>query len=396
MGQIVSQFGDRLNQMALIVLVYQRTEGSAFELAKIMSFTIIPSFFVSPFAGAYVDRWNRKHTMIITDILRAILVMAIPLFFMKSVSLVPVYVVVFLVFSISCFFIPSKLSIIPELVSKEKLLLANSLTNTTMMIAAVIGVGLGGPLIEKVGAEFGFYIDASTYMVSALLLCCIRVSNAHLKKNLNQQTISAADARPVFADIAQGMRYVGSNPYVRFVFAAIFVLMAAAGAVYIVGIVFIQKVFGSITKDLGLLSVFLGVGFFAGALLTGRFGHSFSKFRIMFLGLIASGLSIAGFVFVLKWCAMPGLAVMLAVMMGISVGPVFISGNTLIHEIIKPEMRGRIFSSLGIVMNSGFLVFMFIASKLSEFYAPESILLSVSGVLMLYGIGGILRFKGRR
>ena len=56
LGQIISQFGDRLNQMVLIAIVYARTPGSPFELAKFFSFTIIPSFFVSPLAGAFIDR----------------------------------------------------------------------------------------------------------------------------------------------------------------------------------------------------------------------------------------------------------------------------------------------------------------------------------------------------
>ena len=108
LGQIVSQFGDRLNQMALIALIYSRTGGSAVGLAKVMSFTIIPSFLISPFAGALVDRWNHKYTMIITDIIRAGLVILIPLFFLKGSSLVPLYITVFLIFSTSCFFLPSK------------------------------------------------------------------------------------------------------------------------------------------------------------------------------------------------------------------------------------------------------------------------------------------------
>jgi len=182
LGQIISQFGDRLNQMALIALIYNRTGGSAFGLAKIMAFTIIPSLFISPFAGAYVDRWNYKYTMIISDIIRAVLVLLIPLWFIKLNSLVPLYISVFFVFTTSCFFLPSKFSIIPELVDKEKLLIANSLTNTTMMLAAVLGIGLGGTLIEKVGAKSGFYFDSFTYILSGLLLWQRQADKFHYRR----------------------------------------------------------------------------------------------------------------------------------------------------------------------------------------------------------------------
>ncbi len=396
LGQIISQFGDRLNQMALIGLVYSRIGGSAFGLAKVMSFTIIPSFLISPIAGAYVDRWNRKYTMIITDIIRAILVLLIPLCFVKFDSFIPVYIIVFFVFSTSCFFLPSKFSIIPELVPKEKLLMANSLTNTTMMIAAVLGVGLGGPLIEKVGAKIGFRIDSATYIFSAVLLCFISIKSSNIKKEPAHKNISEIYNKSIFFDIKEGIKYVFAHPDVRFVFSTVFMLMSAAGAIYIVTIVFIQQVFGSVTRDLGFLSVFLGLGFFLGALLCGRFGNKVGKVRIIFLCLILSGVFIGCFVVFLKLYSSLIVAAVIASFIGLTVGPIFISGNTLIHEVIKAEMRGRIFSSLGIVMNLGFLVFMFMASKLSELFNPMWIILAISLCFIVNGLYGLLTFKIKR
>ncbi len=395
LGQIISQFGDRLNQMALISLIYNRTGGSAFGLAKIMSFTIIPSFLVSPFAGAYVDRWKYKHTMIISDIIRAVLVLLIPLWFVKMDSLVPLYISVFLVFTTSCFFLPSKFSIIPELVDKEKLLIANSLINTTMMFAAVLGIGLGGTLIEKVGAKSGFYIDSCTYLVSGLLLCFVNLKSRHKIKN-DPVDGAAIKTVSIFSDIKEGIKYVFANPYLRFVFSTIFMLMSAAGALYIVAIVFIQQAFSSVTRDLGVLSIFLGVGFFLGALMCGRFFNKISKVRIIFFSMIASGIFIGCFAVLLKVFSQLYIAMILSVLIGISVGPIFISGNTLIHEVIKANMRGRIFSILGIIMNLGFLIFMFVSSKLSEFSNPMWVILMISACFILYGIFGVLKFGTRR
>ncbi len=392
LGQIISQFGDRLNQMALIALIYKRTGGSAFGLAKIMSFTIIPSFLVSPFAGAYVDRWNYKQTMIISDLIRAVLVLLIPLWFVKINTLVPLYISVFLVFTTSCFFLPSKFSIIPELVDKEKLLIANSLTNTTMILAAVLGIGLGGTLIEKVGPKSGFYIDSFTYLISGLLLCFVNIrSRKKVKKNVFVEV--AAKKVSIFSDIREGIKYVFANPYLRFVFSTIFMLMSASGALYIVVIVFIQQVFGSVTRDLGVLSIFLGFGFLLGALICGRFFNKISKVRIIFFSMIASGIFIGGFAVLLKIFSHLYIAMILSVFIGISVGPIFISGNTLMHEVIESNMRGRIFSTLGIIMNLGFLIFMFVSSKLSEFTNPMWVILIISVCFILYGIFGV--FKSR-
>jgi MFS family permease len=396
LGQIISQFGDRLNQMALIALVFERTGGSAFGLAKLMSVTIIPSFILSPFAGAYVDRWNHKHTMIITDIIRAVLVLCIPLFLFKIDSFVPIYITVFLVFSTSCFFLPSKFSLIPEIVDKEHLMIANSLTNTTMMIAVVLGVGLGGPLIEKIGAKSGFFIDSATYFLSALCLFFIKIKIFVSKDNKKETPDLAKTSRSIFLEIKEGFKYVVSHPYVRFVFFTIFMLMCAAGALYVVGIVFIQHAFGSVTRDLGVLSVFLGIGFFIGALFCGRFGNRISKVKLIFLSAVICGIFIACFGIFLQRYPYIQLAMVLSVCLGIGVGPIFISGNTLIHEVIKPQIRGRIFSSLGIVMNLGFIIFMFVSSKLSEFFNAMGVIIGIGCCFILYGIIGLLRFKGTR
>ena len=82
-GQTISQFGDRLNQMALIALVYRYAPGSSMQMAKIMAFTIIPVFLIGPIAGVYVDRWDRRRTMVVCDILRGLLVLLIPVWLMR-------------------------------------------------------------------------------------------------------------------------------------------------------------------------------------------------------------------------------------------------------------------------------------------------------------------------
>ena len=135
LGQIISQFGERLAQMALIGLVYMRFPGSTIQLAKTLSLTILPVFLIGPVAGVYVDRWDRRRTMFICDFLRSFFVWLIPLFLFLQRPLSSIYILIFITFSVGRFFIPAKLSIIPYLVRKENLLMANSLVNITAMIA---------------------------------------------------------------------------------------------------------------------------------------------------------------------------------------------------------------------------------------------------------------------
>ncbi|MCM8782581.1 MAG: MFS transporter [Candidatus Omnitrophica bacterium] len=97
-GQIISQLGDRLGQMALIGFVSLNIRGSSTEIAKALFFTILPVFLIGPVAGVYVDRWDRRKTLYICDLLRAILVLIIPLFLMQANTRFLVYLFIFLIF----------------------------------------------------------------------------------------------------------------------------------------------------------------------------------------------------------------------------------------------------------------------------------------------------------
>ncbi|TBR16470.1 MFS transporter, partial [bacterium] len=282
-GQIISQLGDRLDQMALIAFVYQRAPGSSIQIAKILSFTIIPVFLIGPIAGAYVDRWERRRTMFTCDFLRALLVLTIPLFLFYTKNLIFIYLIIFVVFSLGRFFIPAKLSIIPDIVEKKDLLLANSLVNTTGMIAAVLGFGISGVIVEWLGAKGGFYLDSLSFLVSGILIFLIVKKNgAHLTVQNISKDIMEMIQKSVFQDIKEGFFYFFKEKGIRFTAVIMFILWAALGSIYVVTIVFVQKTLQSATKDLGLLVMFLGMGLLAGSLIYGRFGQRLCEYKIIF------------------------------------------------------------------------------------------------------------------
>ena len=173
-SQIVSEFGDKLNQMALVALVYSRAPGSVAAMAKLVFFIVIPVFLIGPLAGACVDRWNRKKVMIVSDVARGLMVIAIP-FLVVTGMMVPVYVLIFLSFSATRFFLPSKMAIIPSVVSEDKLLAANTLVSTTRVIASALGFVIAGFLVKWMGYVWGFYIDGATYFISAVLIFTVTV-----------------------------------------------------------------------------------------------------------------------------------------------------------------------------------------------------------------------------
>ncbi|MBM3246686.1 MAG: MFS transporter [Candidatus Omnitrophica bacterium] len=391
LGQIISQLGDRLGQMALIAFVYQRAPGSAMEIAKILSFTIIPVFVIGPIAGVYVDRWDRRRTMYICDFLRASLVFAIPFFLYYARSLAPIYLLIFITFSIGRFFVPAKFSIIPDLVEKDDLLMANSLVNTTGMIAAILGFGISGVLIEWMGAKSGFYLDAFSFLVSGTLIFLIAKSSIAVAMNIKKVSREIVEVikKSVFQELKEGVLYFIRNRSIRFTAGVIFILWSALGSVYVVLIVFVQQALHSATKDLGLLIMFLGMGLFLGSVIYGRFGQRLSHHKIIFSSLVFSGIMLVVFALTIARYPYFFVAAALSFILGIMVSPIMIASNTIVHNTSDNAMMGKIFSSLEIVMHLGFLLFMFISSLLAERFSHLLILIVVG---VLFSILGLVNF----
>jgi len=362
------------------------------DMAKILSFTIIPVFLIGPVAGVYVDRWDRRRTLYICDLLRAFLVLLIPAFLFYSKSIIPIYIIIFVVFSIGRFFVPAKLAIVPDLVDGKDLLIANSLVNITGMIAAVLGFGVSGVLVEWLGAKSGFYLNALSLICSGLLIFFISnkaKSNALNLKELSREIVDVI-SKSVFQEIKEGILYFIRNKQIRLTASIMFILWAALGAVYVVMIVFVQKVLNSATKDLGLLVMFLGLGLFTGSVIYGRFGQRVRHYKIIFSSLALSGIMLI--IFTLSINSYPYFltAAVLAFILGNTIAPIMIASNTIIHNASDNEMMGKVFSSLEIVMHLGFILFMFISSLLAERFSHLLILIVVGCVFTVLGLVNII------
>ena len=392
LGQIISQLGDRLGFMALIGFAYSRSQQSTpYDIFKVLFFTIIPVFLVGPVAGAYVDRWDRRKTMYISDFLRMIMVMVIPIFLFHHRNMPIAFFLVFLLFATARFFLPAKLSIIPDLVKKEDLLIANSLVHITGMIAFVLGSGLGGILVEWVGAERGFYLDAISFFISGLLIFFISKRSGSLSINLRKfgregRELVEAIRKSLIHEIKDGFSYFFKTRDIRFTAGILFILASALGVVSVISIVFVQNTLGSATKDLGLLIMFVGGGLFLGTICYGKFGQRVSGVKAIFISLILSGIVLMAFSFVLTRYPDFGLAAGMALLFGFVVAPILIISHTIIHKTSESAMRGKIFSSLELVMHLGFLIFMYVSTILAENFSHSVIIVGIGAIICLIGI----------
>ncbi len=395
MGQIISNFGDWLNNMALVALVYKKSPGSAIELAKLLFFIIIPVFIIGPIAGVYVDRWDRKRVMIIADVWRGLLVLLIPFFILRFTNFIPVYILVFLIFSLTRFFLPSKMAIIPDVVPRNMLLIANTLSDTTRMITAFLALGIAGIIVDKIGAINSLYINAASYFISALFISNMVVKNIiyGFKDGIlrTKKALKEAIKKSVWTEIKEGIRFISNHKDMKFVVRTFFLLMAGLGAVSCVIIVFIQEAFGSATKDLSLLTMVLGLGCFISAVLYGRFGQGIKKETMILFSLSLTGVFIAAFSLTVYFAPQILLSATVMFLVGIAVGPIIVSLNTMVHESIPQAARGRTFSSLEAVIHLAFLVFMFIAALFAEKIGKIWVLTLCGVFFSLWGVVGLFQ-----
>lgn len=375
--------------------MYQRAPGSAFELAKLLSFTIVPVFLIGPVAGVYVDRWDRRRTMYISDFLRFVFILSIPLFFIGSGTLIPIYIIVFLSFAIGRFFIPAKMSIIPELVKKEELLLSNSLVSTTGVIAAGLGLGIGGIIVDAFGPKGGFLIDAFGFLLSSLLIYLITKKALLKKQKISELSKEIVEVirKSVISEIKGGLLYIFRLKAIRLVVILWFILWAGLGSTYVIIIVFVQDTLQSATKDLGLLSIFLCSGLFVGSMIYGRFFQKFSNFVAIFISLLSGGLVLAVFAYAVNELANFNTAAIIATILGFALSPMIIASNTLIHKHSDDTMRGKTFSALEIFGHLAFLIFMLLGSAIAEHLAHYQILIGVGITFASIGLFGLLNYR---
>jgi MFS family permease len=293
---------------------------------------------------------------------------------------------------------PAKMSIIPDIVKEPDLLMANSLVSTTGMIAFVLGCALGGFLIDWFGARNGFIIDSLTFFLSGAIIFFISLPQA-LKKHfqaLKEEKIwdkVKEKRKSVLAEIKEGFVYLRQQKDIRFVINMLFILLAAAGAVYVTMIVFIQNEFNSMTKHLGVMAVCLGAGLFLGAIVYGRYGKRFKWYQVIFFCLIVGGGMLMLFAAFVHNIHNVFLTMVLAVILGLVIGPIFIASNTVVHLVSDETMRGKVFSALEIVIHLAFLISMLISSWLSQYVGQLWILVGAGLLIAVVGTVGLIKDK---
>ena len=139
--------------------------GTPLDLGIALAMTALPNVLLGPLAGALVDRWDRRVTMIVCDILRAGLVLLVPL--VIGISMWMVYAVAFAVATIGLLFRPAKNAVVPAIVDEDQLVTANSASSINETMADLIGYPIAAAIVATLAGIIGaaFVLDAGTYLV---------------------------------------------------------------------------------------------------------------------------------------------------------------------------------------------------------------------------------------
>ncbi|PIQ83032.1 MAG: hypothetical protein COV76_00355 [Candidatus Omnitrophica bacterium CG11_big_fil_rev_8_21_14_0_20_64_10] len=382
LGQLFSQGGDRFAQLFLIALAASRAAGSTWGLAKVLAATALPALLLNPIAGVYVDRWDRKRTMITCDLIRVGVILTFPALAALSNPL-PLYGAVFLLFAVSAFFIPARLAIIPDLVPADRLNKANALFAVSGMVGSAVIILIGSLILEWLGLFKSAIVNALFFVGSAASLWPVQGGRGH-------RTPSAAGTpespRRIFHEVWEGIVALWRHPPTHRAMALLGLLMAGGGATIVVGAVMIQQTWGSVTKDIGFLSLWYGIGIFAGTMAYGRWESDLPRRAALALAFLGAGLSLAGWVGAVRILASPAAASIATAALGFWSAPVGVIVNTMVHEGHPERLHGRVFSSFGVVVNVALVVSMLGAGWLTEAGGRGRLLVGVAGLFLLAAV----------
>ena len=209
-GRVISQTGDWFNSVALFTLLL-RLNGTGEAVGLILIIKLLPSFFGGPIAGVVADRFNRKTTMIVTDILRGLVVLGF-LFIRRPEQVWIAYVLIFAEAMLSTFFEPAESAAVPTIVSREQLISANALSGATWSVTLALGAALGGFVTDSFGLNTAFIIDSISFFISAAYIAAVRIPPLE-RARAEKEKLSVADATGV-TDFIEGAKYLKANPRV--------------------------------------------------------------------------------------------------------------------------------------------------------------------------------------
>ena len=339
LAQVVSLLGDWFGTSVLSTLVVRYSPGSeGLAVSGLLLARFIPSMLISPVAGVLVDRFDRKWLLGISNLLRVGVVLMFLLTLDNPGLLWLIYLLSVIQFILSSVFEPGQSSLIPNLVRREDLVLANTLISVTWSVMLALGAVAGGVVATLFGTAVALMINAMTFMVATLLIMSIRVYTRNVDRVVVGEVAHSEDK-----GFIEGLRFLRRTPEAA---SALLVKFGnSLGNVDTLMAIFATQIFVMGTDgqlSLGIMYSAFGLGAIAGPLILNRFNDGSPRVMRRLIG-------VGFFWVVLGWLALGGasslLIVCLALMMRAMGGSANWTYSTIIIQKTVPDSHlGRVFS----------------------------------------------------
>jgi len=384
-GQAVSLLGSGLVQFALVWYMTEKT-GSATVLAMATFVALLPRVFLGPFAGALVDRLNRKAIMIVSDTAVALATFALVVLFHLGITQIwHIYVVLFVRSLCGSFQYPAMQASTSLMVPSEHYARLGGINQAMYGVIDIVSPPLGALLMSVMTMQAVLAIDLVTAAVAIGLLALF----VHVPQPVNAQSAEVITPRRVLGDVQYGLKYAvrWSGLFTMMVMAS-FINMLASPAFSLLPLM-VTQVYGKGAAEVAWLESALGLGVVAGGLLLGVWGGFRRKTATMLTGLLGMGvgITILGLTNSGTYLLAVGMMTLIGLMNALANGAL----GAIMQTKIPPDMQGRIFTVIGSLASAASPLGMLLAAPVAEWLGIRAWYLIAGVFCGSMGIYGFLK-----
>lgn len=400
-GEIFTQIPTHLFNFFLILLVFKITNSNTAVSGAVLSFTL-PAIIFGSVAGVYVDRWDKKKVLIISNVLRAIL-MVIFIFFLDNLFMI--YLISIIVTILVQFFIPAETPMIPLVVKEKNLLSANALFSLAIYGSILAAYVLSGPVLIFLKPAKSMLLLAGMLLVGALFIAFIHTKNKRQRDESLKKPNWMRDVKNTLSLMSR----------TRAISRSLFLLAMSQILILIIATIapgYSQQIIKIPVEDFPLLfAAPASLGMIVGAAILIHKFHSHAKEKMIAFGILLSGVAMLllpygskvtsrDFVVALNehlprilQINILHIMVVLAFILGIANSFVFVSANTILQEKTTDEVRGKIYGFLNSIVGALSLFPIIIAGGLSDIVGVGIVITGIGVGLFTLGIVWILTAK---
>jgi len=378
---LISIMGNWVLIAALPFHVYAVTQSALATSGWLMAY-ILPGVLFGSMAGVFVDRWDRRKTMIIINLMQMGVLLALML--VRSPEWIwVVYVVGFLESTLSQFFGPAENALLPTLIDEEQLVSANSLNSLNDNLARIIGPAIGGALLATWGLTAVVVADAVSYLSAALLIGLMVIPTTH--KTTNTAEIGASATTKfvaVWQEWIAGLKVVVHNRPVANLFLIMGVALFADAILSAMLVVFLQGDVGLSATEFSWVLISRGIGGLFAGLLMAKVGQKLSNRQLASWGLLGSGILMFAIVF------QPTLPVILGstLLAGFPAIAWIVAAQTELQQATEDEFRGRVFGAFGTTVSLVMLLSSGLAGLSADFIGARALILAAGTIWLVSGM----------